>query len=71
MLCLDINKASLSITTMKKCKYDANIRCWRFSCDVFDSKSCNIYVCTHHLNPSGRFMRRRVKVSPSVLGCFK
>lgn len=66
MLLLDINKASLSITTMKKCKYNAKIRCFHFSCDYIDSMG-NVDVCVHHLNPFGFFMRRRVKVSPSLL----
>ena len=45
---------------MKKCKYDANIRCFWFSCDFIDYFG-NVRVCKHHLNPFGRNRGRIIK----------
>jgi len=42
----------------KHCKFNANIRCWHFSCDFIDRKG-NIRVCKHFLGSSDHFMRRK------------
>lgn len=56
---------------MRYCVYYPSKRCYRSSCSVFDRRSGNVFVCPFHPNPSGFFLRRRVKVSPSVLRCSK
>ena len=48
---------------MKVCRYHPDKRCFYSSCDFIDSAG-NVRVCRHHPNPSGYFMRKRVKVSP-------
>ena len=40
-------------------KYNANIRCWHFSCDLVDSMG-NVRICKYFLNPRGRFTRGKV-----------
>ena len=61
-LCHDINKASLNLTTMKKCKYDTRIRCFFPRCYFVDFKG-NVRICKHHPNPSGYIMPRKVSLS--------
>jgi hypothetical protein len=51
---------------VKTCKFNPCIRCWHFSCDIFCS-SGDVVVCSHHLNPFGFMMPRKVGI---ILRCM-
>lgn len=52
----------------RRCVYHPNLRCYRSSCDIFVCSTGNVEVCSWHLNPFGRFMRRLSK--PMVVSLF-
>jgi len=43
---------------MKICHSDGVHRCFHDGCDFIDMYG-NVHVCKHHLNPNGRFMKRK------------
>jgi hypothetical protein len=44
---------------VKLCRF-TGYRCYRSSCSIFDRNSGDVGVCSHHLNPDGFLLPRRV-----------
>ena len=42
------------------CRFSYAVRCYRFSCDIFECVSGNIVCCLNHPNPFGFNRARRV-----------